>query len=79
MFDQTDPEWSKFVAAITSGMKEWVEQHPKATLAEIERVNLQLSRLLFSSAGLCYGVKLNIPSDFGLFPSKGGSALGSYW
>jgi predicted RNA-binding Zn-ribbon protein involved in translation (DUF1610 family) len=37
MFDQTDPKWQKLVAEITSGMKEWVEQNPKATMAEIER------------------------------------------
>jgi YgiT-type zinc finger domain-containing protein len=41
MFDQTDPEWRKLVAEITSGMREWVDQHPKATLAEIERETMQ--------------------------------------
>jgi rubrerythrin len=37
VFDQTDSKWQKLVAEITSGMKEWAEQNPKATMAEIER------------------------------------------
>ncbi len=37
MFDQTDPKWQKMVAEITSGLKEWAQQNPKATMAEIER------------------------------------------
>lgn len=41
MFDQTDPKWQKLVAAITSGLQEWMDQHPKATLAEIERETMQ--------------------------------------
>ena len=41
MLDQTDPEWQQFVAEITSGIKEWVLQHPKATMAEIERETMR--------------------------------------
>jgi len=37
MFDQTDAKWHKLVIEITSGIKEWMDQHPKATMAEIER------------------------------------------
>ena len=36
MFKQNDPEWQKLVGEITSGMKEWSQQHPKATMSEIE-------------------------------------------
>ena len=41
MFEQTDPKLQKLAAEIMSGMKEWVEQNPKATLAEIEREMMQ--------------------------------------
>jgi formate dehydrogenase maturation protein FdhE len=37
MFSSSNPEWQKLVAEIASGIKEWADQHPKATLAEIER------------------------------------------
>lgn len=41
MFDQTDPKWQELVAEITSGIKEWVDQNPKATMAEIERETMR--------------------------------------
>ena len=41
MLDQTNPTWQKLVTDITSGMKEWVERNPKATLAEIERETMR--------------------------------------
>jgi YgiT-type zinc finger domain-containing protein len=41
MLGQTDPQWQKLVAEITSGMKEWVDQNPKATMAEIERETMR--------------------------------------
>ena len=41
MDEQTNPEWQKLVAEITSGMKEWVNQHPKATMVEIERETMR--------------------------------------
>lgn len=41
MLDQSDPQWQKQVNEITSGMKEWVEQNPKATLSEIERETMR--------------------------------------
>ena len=41
MFDKTDPAWQKLVAEITSGIKEWVDQHPTATMAEIERETMR--------------------------------------
>lgn len=41
MFDQTDPKWQKLVAEITSGIKEWMGQNPKATMADIERETMR--------------------------------------
>jgi DNA-directed RNA polymerase subunit RPC12/RpoP len=41
MFDQTDPKWQKLVAEITSGIKEWVNQNPHATMADIERETMR--------------------------------------
>jgi hypothetical protein len=41
MFSSSNPEWQKLIAEITSGIKEWVDQHPKATLAEIERETMR--------------------------------------
>jgi hypothetical protein len=41
MFDESDPKWNKLVVEITSGIKEWVEQNPKATMAEIERETMR--------------------------------------
>ncbi len=41
MFDQTDPKWQKLVDEITSGLKEWADQNPKATMAEIERETMR--------------------------------------
>ena len=41
MFEQTDPRWDKLVIEITSGIKEWVERNPKATMAEIERETMR--------------------------------------
>jgi len=41
MFDQTDPKWQQLVAEITSGIKEWMEQNPRATLTEIERETMR--------------------------------------
>ena len=41
MFDQTDPKWQTLVAEITSGLKEWVDQNPKATMADIERETMR--------------------------------------
>lgn len=32
-----DRQWSELSAEVLSGMKEWREQHPRATLREIER------------------------------------------
>jgi len=37
MYEQTGPKWERLVGEITSGIKEWVDQNPKATMAEIER------------------------------------------
>jgi membrane protease subunit (stomatin/prohibitin family) len=41
MFDETDPKWQKLVAEITSGIKEWMDQNPKATMADIERETMR--------------------------------------
>lgn len=41
MFDQCVPKWQKLVAEITSGLKEWTHQNPKATMAEIERETIR--------------------------------------
>jgi predicted RNA-binding Zn-ribbon protein involved in translation (DUF1610 family) len=41
MFDRTDPKWQRLVDEITSGLKEWTNQNPKATLAEIERETMR--------------------------------------
>ena len=41
MFDQTDLKWQTLVAEITSGLKEWVDQNPKATMADIERETMR--------------------------------------
>ena len=41
MLEQTDPRWDKLVIEITSGIKEWVERNPKATMAEIERETMR--------------------------------------
>ena len=32
-----DPKWQKLVDELLNGMTEWRRQHPKATMAEIER------------------------------------------
>jgi YgiT-type zinc finger domain-containing protein len=36
MIDPGDPQWRQLTDEILSGMKEWREQHPKATFYEIE-------------------------------------------
>jgi len=41
MLDQTDPKWQQLVVEITSGMKEWMNQNPKAAMAEIERESMR--------------------------------------
>lgn len=41
MFDRKGPKWEELVGEITSGIKEWVEQHPEATMAEIERETMR--------------------------------------
>jgi uncharacterized protein with PIN domain len=41
MFDQTDPKWQQLVVEITSGLKEWMNQNPKATMADIERETMR--------------------------------------
>jgi hypothetical protein len=41
MFDQTDPKWQKLVADITSGIKEWADHNPDATMADIERETMR--------------------------------------
>jgi YgiT-type zinc finger domain-containing protein len=41
MFDQNDAKWQELVAEITSGIKEWVNRNPKATMAEIERETMR--------------------------------------
>ena len=41
MFDQTDPKWQKLIAEITSGLKEWMDQNPKATMVDIERETMR--------------------------------------
>lgn len=37
MTETSIAEWQQLVAGISSGIKEWMNQHPQATLAEIER------------------------------------------
>jgi NADH pyrophosphatase NudC (nudix superfamily) len=37
VIDKDDPRWQKLTEEILSGMAEWRQQHPKATLREIER------------------------------------------
>lgn len=39
--DMQDPKWQKVVNELLNGMTEWRKQHPKATLAEIERETIQ--------------------------------------
>jgi len=41
MFDQADPKWQQLVVEITSGIKEWMEQNPQATMADIERETMR--------------------------------------
>jgi hypothetical protein len=41
MNEQSDLEWQRLVGEITSGMKEWAQQHPQASLAEIERETMR--------------------------------------
>lgn len=41
MFEHTNSEWKRLVGEISSGIKEWVEQNPKATMAEIERETMR--------------------------------------
>jgi RNA polymerase-binding transcription factor DksA len=41
VFDQTDPKWQQLVAEITSGIKDWMDQNPKATMADIERETMR--------------------------------------
>jgi len=37
MIDKDDPKWHRLTEEILSGMAEWRQQHPKATLREIEQ------------------------------------------
>lgn len=41
MYEQDDPQWRQLMDDILSGMKEWREQHPKATFYEIERETMK--------------------------------------
>jgi len=41
MFSSSNPKWQKLVTEITGWIKEWADQHPKATLAEIEHETMR--------------------------------------
>lgn len=41
MKKEKDGEWEKLAAEVMSGMREWTNQHPKATFAEIERETMR--------------------------------------
>ncbi len=41
MIDQEDPQMRQLMDDILSGMKEWREQHPKASFYEIERETMK--------------------------------------
>lgn len=41
MLEHIDAEWKEMVGEITSGIKEWVNQNPKATMAEIEQETMR--------------------------------------
>lgn len=41
MTETSTAEWQQLAAEIASGIKEWMNQHPQATLAEVERELMQ--------------------------------------
>ena len=64
MTKETDPSWRQLSEEVLSGMKEWRQAHPKATLREIEEaVTQRMSRL---TARLIQDLALSSPaSDWG--------------
>lgn len=61
MAEETDPRWRKLNEEVLSGMKEWRQAHPKATLREIEEaVTARMSRL---TARLIQDLALSSPAS----------------